>query len=387
MPIDASIPLRAVAPRIEQQDPIEQYSKGLQLKALLSQQQQQERGLADEQAQRQAFQQAGGDQAAYLKALAAGGNYRAYQAAQENAAKVAHLGAQTNQANAAAGKSNSETAKNEILMHRDQLAGVNDPQSAAQWIQAGYNNPTIGKTLQQTMPLEAAIARIPKDPVLFQQWKQQAAMGATKFAEQQESIRHNKATEGLTARGQNMVDARSRESTAATVGKPFEVTGPDGQPVLVTQDKQGNIKPVQGYSPKASTGTSSNKVNDAKDVLGILDEVDKILPSSTGSYFGKAIDEGARAVGASTNGAQASAKLKALQGALVSKMPKMSGPQSDKDVQLYREMAGQIGDDTLPVETRKAAAEEVRKLNKKYAGIPESVAPAKTKAGASVSNW
>jgi hypothetical protein len=32
----------------------------------------------------------------------------------------------------------------------------------------------------------------------------------------------------ITMRGQDMTDARARESTAATMSKPFEVTGPDG---------------------------------------------------------------------------------------------------------------------------------------------------------------
>jgi len=54
-----------------------------------------------------------------------------------------------------------------------------------------------------------------------------------------------------TRRGQNMVDARAREANQANMSKPFEVTGQDGQPMLVQQDKQGNIRPVQGYGPKA----------------------------------------------------------------------------------------------------------------------------------------
>ncbi|HQS64966.1 MAG TPA: hypothetical protein PKV65_16575 [Acidovorax defluvii] len=53
----------------------------------------------------------------------------------------------------------------------------------------------------------------------------------------------------ITMRGQDMTDARARESTAATMSKPFEVTGPDGAPVLV---KQGQIVPVTGYSPKSA---------------------------------------------------------------------------------------------------------------------------------------
>lgn len=60
------------------------------------------------------------------------------------------------------------------------------------------------------------------------------------------------ANRGVTMRGQDMADSRARELAAAAVTKPFEVTGPDGQPVLVQQDKQGNITPVQGYAPKQS---------------------------------------------------------------------------------------------------------------------------------------
>ncbi len=49
-----------------------------------------------------------------------------------------------------------------------------------------------------------------------------------------------------------MSDRRQREALAAAVGKPFEVTGEDGKPVLVQQDKQGNIRPVEGYLPKTA---------------------------------------------------------------------------------------------------------------------------------------
>ena len=70
-------------------------------------------------------------------------------------------------------------------------------------------------------------------------------------------------------------------------------------------------------------------------------------------------DKGAALFGTTTEGAQNAAKLKVIAGKLVAAVPKFSGPQSDKDVQLYREMAGQVGDDTLPYETRQAALETV----------------------------
>lgn len=54
---------------------------------------------------------------------------------------------------------------------------------------------------------------------------------------------------GVQIREQNLRDARSRESRADALTKPFEVTGPDGTPVLVQQTRNG-IVPVEGYSPK-----------------------------------------------------------------------------------------------------------------------------------------
>lgn len=126
----------------------------------------------------------------------------------------------------------------------------------------------------------------------------------------------------------------------------------------------------------------AQKVQDAKDVLDILNLAGPLLDDATGSYLGSAVDEAARVFGKSTPGAEASAKLKTLQGALIGKQPKMSGPQSDKDVQLYREMAGQIGDPTLPIATRKAAIVTIRQLNEKYAGIQDRpMQPVDTSAG------
>lgn len=105
---------------------------------------------------------------------------------------------------------------------------------------------------------------------------------------------------------------------------------------------------------------------DTQDIFSILNEARPLMENATGSYGGVALDKAAQTFGVATDGAKATAQLQALQGALVSKMPKMSGPQSDKDVQLYREMAGQIGDPTIPREQRKAAMDTIESLNIKY---------------------
>lgn len=95
----------------------------------------------------------------------------------------------------------------------------------------------------------------------------------------------------------------------------------------------------------------------------------------TGSGAGALYDYGASLIGKSPEGAVEATKLKAVAGALTSKMPRMEGPQSDKDTALYKEMAAQVGDATLPVERRKGALTEVKRLWLKYERLnPEAFA-------------
>lgn len=71
------------------------------------------------------------------------------------------------------------------------------------------------------------------------------------------------STIGLKGAQARQADAGARENDAqaarafkegnASVSKPFEVTGQDGNPVLVQQTKDGKIVPVRDYSPKGGT--------------------------------------------------------------------------------------------------------------------------------------
>jgi hypothetical protein len=98
------------------------------------------------------------------------------------------------------------------------------------------------------------------------------------------------AGRSVTIRGQNLADARQRESTAATLTKPFEVTGEDGRPVLVQQDKQGNIRPVQGYAPK-SGGKPMTEGQAKANLFGSrMKEADRILKDLEGKYSPMAVN-------------------------------------------------------------------------------------------------
>jgi len=140
-------------------------------------------------------------------------------------------------------------------------------------------------------------------------------------------------------------------------GKAVPILGPDNRPVAG--------KPAAGTAA-ASAGA---RAKDAQDALATISMAEKLIGKATGSGIGSAVDSTAAFFGKSTQGAQAAAQLKALEGDLVAKMPKMSGPQSDKDVLLYRQMAGQIGDPSVPQETKKAALRTIKEMQNRYAGV------------------
>lgn len=146
-----------------------------------------------------------------------------------------------------------------------------------------------------------------------------------------------------------------------------EVASPAGQPV------------VKSTTTAAQQSAKNEENTRIQRVETIIPEIRTLLSKATGSYLGAGADLLANTVGISTEGAKATAQLKTLSGQMVAAMPKMSGPQSDKDVAMYKDMAGNLSDPTIPIETRLAALETIEKLNEKYkvlnsGGIPASIA-------------
>jgi len=91
-----------------------------------------------------------------------------------------------------------------------------------------------------------------------------------------------------------------------------------------------------------------------------------VSPLPTGSGMGAGLDWVASLVGSAPKGVAEADKLRVIGGILTSKVPRMEGPQSNTDVQLYRETAGQVGDATLPRSRRLAALDTVERLLAKY---------------------
>ena len=160
------------------------------------------------------------------------------------------------------------------------------------------------------------------------------------------------------------------------------------------------IDPKTGQQATSLGDGSGNKnspqqeTKRAQNVLSLTQQAGQILSNgkATGSGIGSLLDTGASWFGVSTEGAQSTAQLSTIAGQLVSNMPRMEGPQSDKDVQMYKQMAGDLSNASLPVATRMAALRQMQALNEKYlnngtggypaaSAPPESITAPKTPSG------
>lgn len=145
-------------------------------------------------------------------------------------------------------------------------------------------------------------------------------------------------------------------------GNAVYVPNVPGAPVLDITGKPTTYKPA----PTAAEAKVQEKQAQAKKLPILIAEAEKYITEATGSYLGAGADIAARTFGVSTPGAQNIARLKGIEANLVLNMPRLEGPQSNLDQQLYREAAGQIGDPTVPAETKLAALETIKTINTKY---------------------
>lgn len=193
------------------------------------------------------------------------------------------------------------------------------------------------------------------------------------------------ASNAVTMRGQNMVDARAREQLEETRrGRELQY-GRDVVANTIT-DNQGNVTQFNRYGEVIGTPgkigkpsatfekTQALQQQQQKDLTLAIGELEKatkdggLIDQSTGSGLGRATDVAASFIGKATPGAIAIAKLKPIADLTLKMVPRFEGPQSDKDTQSYKEAAGQLADASLPTDIRKAAGREVLRLMKARKG-------------------
>lgn len=144
------------------------------------------------------------------------------------------------------------------------------------------------------------------------------------------------------------------------------VETPNG--MMVFNPRTGELTaPAGQVGQPMQTKEQIQRSNDATAVMELTDQAVKPIQDAPGSYIDAAGNQIGRVIGMDTKASKAQAQLDVLAGSLVSKMPKMSGPQSDKDVAMYKQMAANLNDPTLPTSAKVAAMTTLRELNAKYA--------------------
>lgn len=167
---------------------------------------------------------------------------------------------------------------------------------------------------------------------------------------------------------QAKIELEQKKGTVQQFGDGLYMVYPNGSAVPISSPTG---QPVTKSNTTLKTSIAEEQQRTQK-VSVTLDAVEGLLDDATGSGIGRLVDSGARLFGVATPGDIATAKLGTLGGQLVALMPKMSGPQSDKDVEMYKQMAGKLDDPTIPVEIRKAALGTIRELNNKYSEMNDA---------------
>ena len=172
------------------------------------------------------------------------------------------------------------------------------------------------------------------------------------------------------------ITGRRKEDEAAAVTAATEQAKINAQ--IASYDRMTGLEADRAGRVASATATgkeqaevaakAATRVRDAQQTLGLLDEAERLLQTASGGRLEAGRDAVAGAFNVTTEGAKATASLKLIAADLVSKVPRFEGPQSNIDVQFYREAAGDLANDQLPVGQRLAALQTMRRLRQKYAG-------------------
>ena len=174
-----------------------------------------------------------------------------------------------------------------------------------------------------------------------------------------------------------MAPARPAQSAAPAFAP--NAVGPNGQ---IVQTAAGAVQLTGKERQRLAGAAIESQQNKEQKMAGLGDAItearniltgtdpltgtagQKPLPTASGA--GSLVDYLGNIVGVAPRGQNEAKRLEVIAGILTSKVPRMEGPQSDKDVELYKKMAGDAGNSGLPISTRLSALDTMQKLFSKY---------------------
>lgn len=303
---------------------------------------------------------------------------------------------------------------------RNLLDMVKTPQQYIAWHEANHRNPLIGPRLESSgVTVDQSrqhIMEVLAQPGGLDKLITESKLGATRFAELNKPNIQNVTRGGVSEQIQTpgMGGAPVVTRTAQVTATPGELltnareqqrinlgerrdivanTVADAAGNLTQLNKFGEVIGKLNAAGKPSATfekTAALQKQQAKDLKMAITEIEDaikpggLLEKSTGSGAGRAMDVTAGFFGQALPGAIAAASLKPIADLGLKMIPRFEGPQSDKDTASYKEAAGQLANDSLPVAIRQAAAKTVVRLMKTRTGqfVNETMATEGLPAGA-----
>jgi hypothetical protein len=105
----------------------------------------------------------------------------------------------------------------------------------------------------------------------------------------------------------------------------------------------------------------------SKEVFPFVNDLRNLIDAGTGSGAGAAVDSTLGFFGVSTPGANAIAATAPLAQKILMQVERFEGPQSDKDVDAYRDAAGRLADPKTPTAQKQAAFDTIISIMKRNA--------------------
>ena len=127
----------------------------------------------------------------------------------ETGRKLASAATDIGKAETEEAKRRAEVTAAKTSQYRDALIGVNDRNTALQWIDMQKNDPDMASSPIAQMSMMQAANMIPADPAGFEQWKQKAALGMGEYIKRNtmtaaESARNDKEAQRIRQEGQRI---------------------------------------------------------------------------------------------------------------------------------------------------------------------------------------
>lgn len=170
-------------------------------------------------------------------------------------------------------------------------------------------------------------------------------------------------------RGQLEMSKAELEQRRAEANQPEAMTPYQVEQIKLEREKLASTKKTETAEEVKKRLSDEKRVKD----LGLaVSEIERamtpggLIDSATGGYLSNLYDTAAAVFSMGTDSSAALARLAPIADLALKMVPRFEGPQSNYDVQAYKDAAGNLANPNVPASTKRAAAEEIVRLFKKY---------------------